>query len=108
MLDREQPSIDIVIQSCDLTRGNVEEGFGFCLIFFVVDGIDVSAAKDDILDGIFDYAGLGWLPKTVYINKVIIGATIQRTSQCLGFCSNAIGLCILNHLLPMQDERRST
>ena len=59
MLDRQQPSIDVVVQSCDLTRGNVEEGFGFRLIFFIVDGIDVSAAKDDILDGIFDYAGLG-------------------------------------------------
>ena len=45
-----------------------------------------------------------WWP----LNQIIVGAIIQRTSGCLGFCSNAIGLCILNQLLPMQDERRST
>jgi hypothetical protein len=42
-----------------LTRGNVEEGFGFRLFFFVVDAVDVFTTKDDLFDGISDYAGLG-------------------------------------------------
>jgi hypothetical protein len=42
-----------------LTRGDVEEDFGFRFFFFVVDAFNTSATKDDILDSNFNYAGLG-------------------------------------------------
>jgi len=69
--DGRYPSINIVIQGDHLAWGDIIEGFGSGFINFAVDTVDVSAAKDGLLDGILDDDTPNNLHCTIFIQLVV-------------------------------------